>query len=71
MTNSKDWHQAKIVAALKARGTNLSQLSRESGLSAGTLRNALYRSYPRAEAIISQAIGVPAEEIWRSRYEKR
>lgn len=63
-----DWHRADIVAALHKRGLSLSQLSVAAGLSASTLRNALRAPYPRAEQIIAEAIGVPAHEIWPSRY---
>lgn len=65
-----DWHSADIVAALHKQGLSLSQLSLAAGLSASTLRNALRAPYPRAERIIAQAIGIPASEIWPSRYPK-
>ncbi|MCM2368538.1 MULTISPECIES: helix-turn-helix domain-containing protein [Proteus] len=65
-----DWHRADIVAALHKKGLSLSQLSVEAGLSPSTLRNALRAPYPRAEQIIAKAIGIPAEEIWPSRYQK-
>ncbi|HHR6443363.1 TPA: helix-turn-helix domain-containing protein [Providencia alcalifaciens] len=63
-----DWHRADIVAALHKQGLSLSRLSVAAGLSASTLRNALRAPYPRAEQIIAEAIGVPANEIWPSRY---
>lgn len=63
-----DWHPADIIAALKKRGTNLSKLSMENGLGRGSLRNALYRHYPKAERIIAKEIGVEPSEIWGSRY---
>lgn len=63
-----DWHRADIVAALHKQGLSLSRLSVAAGLSASTLRNALRAPYPRAEQIIAEAIGVPAHEIWPSRY---
>lgn len=64
----EDWHQADIIAALKKRGTNLSALSEKSGYSRNNLRNALYRSYPKAEQIIANAIGVQPKDIWPTRY---
>ena len=66
-----DWHPADIIAELKKRGTNLSKLSMENGLSRGGLRNALYRHYPKAERIIANEIGVAPSEIWGSRYSNR
>lgn len=64
----EDWHQADIIAELKKAGTNMSALSRANGFARDTLRNALYRSYPTAEKIIADAIGVEPKEIWPSRY---
>ena len=63
-----DWHQADIIAAIKKAGTNMSKLSEASGYSRNSLRNALYRPYPKAEKIIAAAIGVEASDIWPSRY---
>lgn len=66
-----DWHRADIVAALHKAGWSLRELSRQNGLSAGTLKAALDGPYLRAEGIIATAINVPPETIWPSRYEKR
>ena len=68
---AQDWHRADIVAALHKQGWSLRELSRQSGLSAGTLKSALDRPYPKAEQIIAAAIGAAPEAIWPSRYEKR
>ena len=46
----------------------MSKLSEASGYSRNSLRNALYRPYPKAERIIAGAIGVEASDIWPSRY---
>lgn len=66
-----DWHRADVVAALHKKGWSLRELSRQSGLSAGTLKSALDRPYLKAEGIIASAIGVAAQEIWPERYQKR
>lgn len=66
-----DWHRADVVAALRKKGWSLRELSRQNGLSAGTLKSALDHSYPKAERIIAAAIGVTPEEIWPERHEKR
>ena len=63
-----DWHQAYISAALKAKGTNLSALSEANGYSRNNLRNALYRSYPKAEKIIADFLSVPLHELWPDRW---
>jgi Ner family transcriptional regulator len=66
-----DWHRADIVAALHKKGWSLRALSRESGLSDGTLKSALDAPYRKAEGIIAAAIGVSPETIWPQRYAKR
>lgn len=63
-----DWHPADIIAALKKRGTSLSALSRQAGLASSTLANALIRRWPKGERLIAEALGVPPEKIWLSRY---
>ncbi len=63
-----DWHKADILAALKKKKISMAGLSREHGLSDGTLLNALNRDWPRGELIIANAIGVSPQEIWPSRY---
>ena len=46
----------------------MARLSRENGLGADTLYNALARPWPKGEGIIATAIGVSPSEIWPSRY---
>ncbi|ECI6120898.1 transcriptional regulator [Salmonella enterica subsp. enterica] len=64
----QDWHSADIIAALRKRGTSLAAVSREAGLSASTLANALTRPWPRGEKLIADALGISPEIIWPSRY---
>lgn len=66
-----NWHRADVVAALHKKGWSLRALSRESGLSDGTLKSALDAPYLKAERIIANAIGLAPEEIWPERYAKR
>lgn len=63
-----DWHPADIIAALRKRGTNLSALSRLSGLASTTLANALQRRWPKGEEIIAAALDCHPRDIWPSRY---
>ncbi|MCC8420162.1 helix-turn-helix domain-containing protein [Photorhabdus thracensis] len=65
----QDWHPADIIAGLKKKGITLAALSRSVGLASSTLANALTRHWPKGERIISDALGVPPEIIWPSRYE--
>lgn len=66
-----NWHRADIVAALHKKGWSLRELSRQHGLSDGTLKSALDAPYLKAEGIIAAAIGIEAEVIWPERYAKR
>jgi len=63
-----DWHPADIVAALSKRGTSLRKLSAERGYAAGSLRKALRHPWPKAEAVIAEALGVHPAVLWPSRY---
>ena len=63
-----DWHKADIKAALEKAGWSLRALSRQHGLTHGAVASALYRRYPTAEKKIAIAIGVPASQIWPTRY---
>lgn len=64
----QDWHRADVISALKKNGTSMAALSRQNGLSSGSLYNALARPWPKGEQIIAGAIGVEPKEIWPSRY---
>ena len=66
-----DWHRADVVAALHKKGWSLRELSRQSGLSDGTLKSALDRPYKKAEGIIAAALNMNPRDIWPSRYAKR
>lgn len=68
MNQDKNWHPADIIAGLKKRGSSLARLSRESGLASATLSDALYRHWPKGEAIIAEALDVSPAHIWPSRY---
>lgn len=71
MIQLNDWHEADVIAEIKKKGTTLAAVSRKAGLSSSTLRNALYRSYPKGERLIADAIGVKPSDIWPSRYQRR
>ncbi|MEO2329179.1 helix-turn-helix domain-containing protein [Salmonella enterica subsp. enterica] len=60
---SQDWHRADIKSALEKRGITLRDLSRQAGLSPDSLRNVFTRSWPRAERIIADALGITPQEI--------
>ena len=67
---SSGWHPEDIKAAIRKRGTTLSDLSRAHGYNDQAARLALRnrRSYA-VEAVIASALGVPAHELWPDRYD--
>jgi len=67
----KDWHPADIVAAIRKAGWSLRKLSLHHGYAdASTLSKAIERPWPKGQKLIADAIGVPPEKIWPSRYEQ-
>lgn len=65
----KDWHPADIKAALEKKGWTLRALAAHHGLSSSSpLSHTFLRSYPLNEKRIAEAIGVPVQTIWPSRY---
>jgi len=65
----QDWHPAEVNAALRMKGYSLRQLSLLNGYNnPNSLSKALHRPWPLAEAIIAEALGISAPEIWPSRY---
>lgn len=65
---SEDWHRADVKAALEKKGLTLKKLAISNDLSPGTLSNVFRLNYPKAQKIIAEALGVPPETIWPSRY---
>lgn len=67
--SQEDWHPADIKAALEKKGWTLMSLARHHGLTSGTSMSHVFdRSYPANERRIAEAIGVPPQLIWPSRY---
>ena len=66
-----DWHPADVVAALRKAGWSLRQLSLHHGYYHQALAKALARPWPKGERLVAAAIGVPAEQIWPSRFAER
>lgn len=65
---SQDWHKYDIIVSLWKRGTSLQRLSRQNNYSRSALCMVLRRPWPKAERIIAEALDVPPEQIWPSRY---
>jgi len=66
----QNWHVADIKCALEKKGWSLSRLSRKRGYSRNSCQMALYIPWPKMERIIADAIGVPPQTIWPSRYDE-
>jgi Ner family transcriptional regulator len=66
--NAADRHPADVQAALKKRGHSLAGLSATHGYHATAAGKALKRPWPALETLIAEAIGVPPQQIWPSRY---
>lgn len=59
-----------IKFQLRMRGSSLSQLARDLGVTRQAVRNALSSRYPRMERVIAAEIGLDPETIWPERYRK-
>lgn len=59
-----------IKFQLRIRGSSLSQLARDLGVTRQAVRNALSSRYPRMERVIAAEIGLDPEIIWPERYRK-
>lgn len=67
--SQQDWHPADIKAALEKKGWTLRALAAHHGLaSSSPLSHTFLRSYPLNEKRIADAIGVPVQSIWPTRY---
>lgn len=66
---AKDWHKADIKAALERAGYTLRGLAAAHSLPPHHFQSALWVPRPKPEAVLAAVIGVPAHEIWPSRYQ--
>jgi Ner family transcriptional regulator len=64
-----DWHPADVLATLKKRGLTLAGLSVAHGYHPTAAGKALRRPWPAMEAIIAAELGLPAQQLWPSRYD--
>jgi len=65
-----DWHPADVLAALKKRGQSLAGLSVANGYHPTAAGKALKQPWPALELLIAQAIELPPNAIWPSRYDE-
>lgn len=57
-----------IKFQLRLRGSSLSKLARDLGVTRQAVRNALASRYPRMERVIAAEIGLDPQTIWPERY---
>ena len=60
-----------IKYQLRRRGYTLTSLGREHGVSRHAVGLALRKPYPKMEAIIARALGLPPAELWPERYDQQ
>ncbi len=63
-----DWPPEKVKAAIYAKGVSMEALAIGAGRSASVVRIALKRKCPTGERVVAELLGIPAHEIWPSRY---
>lgn len=63
-----DWAPERLMAAVREQGTTLLALDREYGLKPRTCWTATVYPHANGEAAIADFLGVPAHDIWPSRY---
>ncbi|WP_041786063.1 helix-turn-helix domain-containing protein [Rhodospirillum centenum] len=65
----KGWHKEDIKAAIRKRGTTVTDLALSNGLGSSTCRVALNTPCFTGEQVIAEFLGVPAQVLWPDRYE--
>jgi len=65
------WHPEDIKAAVRRRGSTLTQLSRDHGFCDAAASQALRRTWRAVEKVIADFLGVPARRLWPERYQPR
>jgi len=69
MTNREDWAWPDIKAAVEKAGSNLSKTARQNGHHVSAPQKVRYIRWPKMQRLIADAIGVPPQVIWPSRYD--
>ena len=68
-TAAADWHPEYVKAAIRAKGVRLSEFAARLGCEASTVAKAIRSPMSRRlDQAIARFLGVPAAEIWPSRY---
>lgn len=68
-TPTRIWNRHLILAEIKQRYGSLRAFAARTPLSPKHFSVALGSPYPKAEKLISRALGVPMRELWPDRYD--
>ena len=63
-----DWHPETIKAEIHKRGLSFRSLSVQAGYKKDTLKSVIRTPCRPYQQIVADALGVPPETIWPSRY---
>jgi Ner family transcriptional regulator len=63
-----NWDRHAILAEIKRRHGTLKAFAALTTVSASEISAALGSPYPKAEAAIADALGVPVQRLWPDRY---
>ncbi len=66
-----NWHPADISAAIAKKGSNLSRIAREAGISHSSTKTAIRARCYVGEQAIAVFIGVAPHIIWPNRYDSK
>lgn len=64
-----NWTKQRILFELRERGVTASELAARAGISRHTIYGGLQRPYPKVHDLISEALGVPRQQIWPQFYD--
>ena len=71
MTPTRHWNRHLILAEIKTRFGSLNAFAATTKLDAAHFSVALGQPYPKAEKLISRALGVPLSQLWPDRYDAK
>lgn len=66
-----NWHPADILAKIAKKGSNLSRIAKDNGLSSTTPSKALREPCYSGEQAIAKFLDISAHVIWPNRYDSK
>ncbi|MBN9471707.1 MAG: helix-turn-helix domain-containing protein [Bosea sp.] len=68
---ASNWTKQAIIFALREKGITAAGLARQNDLSRFTIYSGMERPAPKVQSLISEALGVPRQQIWPQFYDKQ